>query len=320
MQLGFRTDQNNAWILKEKGFDSRYLGKTEANMSLGNGYMGIRSATEEHYINEKRDTFVAGTFDKFDGEVTELPNLPDVTGIDLEVDGHSLDLNRGQVKDYQRYLDLKNGLLTRSFTWTVSGKSYFFKFERFVSMDNRHLIVSRVAVTPMDDKAGLRIVSGIDGQQTNGGSQHLIEGDKRLFDGRYMQLLTKTNESNINIVFSTCHKFENFDDGSIKQQMELGRRQILCKYQQDINQNETLRFTKYTTLITDRDNDFDGKTLTELQESGLNMLKTSVKQGYDKLLSATISAWQSKVWDYGKIKIDSSDSDDQLAINFARQH
>lgn len=50
-------------------------------MALGNGYFGSRSSEEEAYIGEKRDTFVAGTFNSFDeNEVTELPNLLDMWG------------------------------------------------------------------------------------------------------------------------------------------------------------------------------------------------------------------------------------------------
>lgn len=75
-------------ILREDGFDPEHLGKCEAVMSFGNGYLGLRSATEEHYLNETRGMFVAGTFNKFDAaEVTELPNAADLTAIDLWIDG-----------------------------------------------------------------------------------------------------------------------------------------------------------------------------------------------------------------------------------------
>ena len=67
MQLGIRTNPTNPWILQEKEFNSRYLGKVEAVMCQGNGYMGVRATTEENYVEERRDTLIAGTFDKFDG-------------------------------------------------------------------------------------------------------------------------------------------------------------------------------------------------------------------------------------------------------------
>ncbi|CAM3118926.1 glycoside hydrolase family 65 protein [Lactiplantibacillus plajomi] len=318
MQLGFKTDPGNPWILRENAFNLKHLGKTEANMCLGNGYVGIRAVTEERYVNETRDTFIAGTFDKFNGEVTELPNLPDVVGLEVEVDGQTLDLNQGEVSNYQRTLDLKNGLLTRMFNWSYEQRTYRFTFERFVSMANLHLVVLRVTVTPTTADCVVKIKSGIDGQQTNNGSQHLIEGDKRLFDNHYMQLLTETNESKINFALSTCHEFETPDHRPVKQQMELGRRQIFCKYQESLKQDETLQLVKYNTLVSDRDIDFNGHNLEELQQFGLGLLKESSKRSFDELLAETATAWKRRVWNYGKVQLKSDDPDDQLAINFAR--
>ncbi|WP_318764760.1 glycoside hydrolase family 65 protein [Lactiplantibacillus carotarum] len=318
MQLGVKTDSQDPWVLKEREFNSQYLGKVEANMALGNGYMGVRSATEETYVGEQRDTFIAGTFDEFTGEVTELPNLPDVTGMQIELDGHLLDLNQGQVTQYERQLNLKNGLLTRTFIWKVAERAYQFKFERFVSMANRHLIATRVAITPLDNDAEINIKSGINGQLTNSGSQHLVEGDKRLFDGHYMQLLTKTNESAINFAFSTCHEFVTNPKQTVKQMMELGRRQIFCKYATQVAQKTTLEFVKYNTMVSDRDIDFTGDDVAALQEFGLNFLKDSAKKSFNTLLAESAAAWQSRVWDFGKVKVKSDDPDDQVAINFAR--
>ena len=55
---------------------------------LGNGYLNVRSALEERYVGETRDLLVTGTFNRADEtEVTELPNLPDITNVDILLDG-----------------------------------------------------------------------------------------------------------------------------------------------------------------------------------------------------------------------------------------
>lgn len=83
-------DRADQWILAEKGFSAETLGKCEAVMCLGNGYMGLRSALEERYVKEKRNLFVAGTFNKADPcEVTELPNAADVTHMELYLESGS---------------------------------------------------------------------------------------------------------------------------------------------------------------------------------------------------------------------------------------
>ena len=84
------------WEIAEQRFDPTALGKVEANFCLGNGYLGLRSATEERYPGETRDLLVAGTFDRFSPEeVTELPNAADVTNIELTLDGERFDLTQG---------------------------------------------------------------------------------------------------------------------------------------------------------------------------------------------------------------------------------
>lgn len=102
------------WCIRETEFQKKALGKCEAVMSLGNGYLGLRSATEESYPGETRNCFVAGTFDKFDEfEVTELPNAADITQMEITLDGEEFRLDTGRIEAYNRELCLKNGELYR---------------------------------------------------------------------------------------------------------------------------------------------------------------------------------------------------------------
>lgn len=101
------------WIIAESDFDATALGKVEANFCLGNGYLGLRSATEEQYLGETRDLLVAGTFNRFSNEeVTELPNAADVTNIEITQNGERFDLTKGKILHYNRELNLKTGLLS----------------------------------------------------------------------------------------------------------------------------------------------------------------------------------------------------------------
>lgn len=87
MKYEIGTGSLKNWIVGEECFDLEHLGKCESVMCLGNGYMGVRSATEEDYLGNTRDTFVSGTFNKFGDEVTELPNVADVIAMPLRIDG-----------------------------------------------------------------------------------------------------------------------------------------------------------------------------------------------------------------------------------------
>lgn len=110
------------WSFSETEFDPLALAKCESIMSLGNGYMGLRSAAEESYIGEKRNLFINGTFNKFDQyEVTELPNAADITRLDIRIDGVRFSLERGEVREYRRLLNLRDAELVRGFVWEYQG-------------------------------------------------------------------------------------------------------------------------------------------------------------------------------------------------------
>ena len=83
------------WVVKESGFQKDYVRKYESIMSMGNGYMGVRAATEESYDRAIRYTLVAGTFDaKEDEDTTELPNAADTTALFVTMDGIPLYLTQ----------------------------------------------------------------------------------------------------------------------------------------------------------------------------------------------------------------------------------
>ena len=147
--MGMNYNKISDWILAEDSPDSTQLGKCEAVMCLGNGYMGLRSATEERYLGETRNLLINGTFNKFDeNEVTELPNAADVTAIELWIDGERFSLDQGTYEDYSRELNIRTGELTRQVAWTsVSGKKVKFTFKRIVSLKRLHDIDMTVSVT-----------------------------------------------------------------------------------------------------------------------------------------------------------------------------
>ena len=105
-------------MVREAVFDPRYLGKCESIFCLGNGYLNVRSALEERYVGETRDLLVTGTFNRAEAtEVTELPNLPDITNVDILLDGKRFRMDAGTLQEYRRELDLQTGELSRHVVW-----------------------------------------------------------------------------------------------------------------------------------------------------------------------------------------------------------
>jgi len=132
MLFGVDTKKDNDWWIGSNTPNTNNLSKFESLLFQGNGYLGIRGTFEEHYLNEKRDMFILGTFDKFQDEPTELPNLPDIVNLEIKINGKIFNLDQGEVTNYQRGLNLKNGEVTRSFDWKFDKEQFKFEFRRFV--------------------------------------------------------------------------------------------------------------------------------------------------------------------------------------------
>ena len=322
--MGMDYSKISEWILREDCFDADRLGKCEAIMSLGNGYMGLRSAAEEKYLGETRNLLVNGTFNKFDeNEVTELPNAADVTAIELWIDGERFALDQGSYSDYTRELNIKTGELTRSVKWTAkNGKSIVFGAKRIVSLARIHDIAAQVTVTACEDMA-LKIRTGISARVTNTGSQHFSEVEKRFFDKKFMQFVEKTTQSDVAFVINSVHKFfMNGEPVDLKTDVNIEHRIVFADYNVELKAGDNFTIEKLSNVNTTRDADNAGLTLEELQKKSLEDLKVSEAMGYQALAEESAAAWAEQVWDRTPIVIEGGEGTDidQFAVRFAQYH
>ncbi|SEK55788.1 hypothetical glycosyl hydrolase [Carnobacterium iners] len=323
MSTGMKYYKDNPWLIGEDVFNIDWLGKVEAAMSLGNGYLGLRSVTEESYIGEQRDTFVSGTFNKVsENEVTELPNIPDLIGMEFRLNGKRLDTTKGLLTDYHRDLNMRTGELTRSFIWEYGGIKVQCNFKRFVSFSQKHLIGQLVEIKNLGQPVEVEFISGINGQVTNSGAQHFTEGDKVLTEGKYMQMMPYTTQSDIFLVLSTTHKIKKEEDiyHESKKRVEMGRRKIYNRYWINLDAGEEVEIEKISSIYTEIDKEIEGKTIAEVKNIALKELKKAEVTGYQKLFEKSAKDWEDNVWSVLPITIKSKNFKDQLAINFARYH
>lgn len=312
------------WLVTETGFDPAHQGKGEAVLSLGNGYMGLRSATDENYVGQVRNWFVAGTFNKFDEhEVTELPNAADVTELAITLNGETFSLEKGRTISYSRQLNLKNGELTRNVVWqSPTGESFELQFRRFVSLSNRHLVGSSVSIKPLDGQARVHIASGINGQWTNSGAQHFTEGEKRIFEKTYIQMTSTTTQSAVDFVTNTVHHWQlNGEKVEPELRQTMGRRKVGIEGTLTVEAGQSVTLEKISNVHTSRDLVYSngGYSLEQMRESALTELKQESQKGYDQLFRESANAW-ADTWSTYNIEVDSTSGYDQLAIRFAIYH
>lgn len=318
--LGQREDKN--WIITETAFDSKYLGKCETIMSTGNGYLGLRSCHEEAYPKEVRNLLVNGTFNSaFDNEVTELPNSADVTGLDIEINGENFSLDRGEIVDYSRELHIKTGEVIRKILWiSPKGDKVYFLFKRFVSLNCLHLIGQKVEIIAKNSDLKIKVLSGINGKVSNSGSQHFIEGEKRLFDDEYIQLNQTTNKTNIDFVLNTKHFLYLNEEGYEPESkvLKIERRKIGFEYNLVVNKGDRLVIEKISNVYTSRDREIENSNV-KIQDYALEEIKKYAAIGYDELIEESKIKWH-EVWEKYDVVIDSENDFDQIAIRFAIYH
>ena len=320
-------DQRSGWILEETQFHPDTQGKCESIMCIGNGYLGARAATEEVYVGQVRNTFVAGTFNRFHStEVTELPNAPDVFFLDIRVGQDRFSLLEGTVENYSRRLNLARGELIREVHWTSpKGHQLQLVFRRFASMNDPHLVCTRVAIKALDSDIELQLTSGIDGQQTNSGTQHFVEGEGRIHDGQILEYLSTTSESGIHFFVQASHKFHcvSADTGrqqtKISQAPRLERRQVVLDVALAIQHGDEFVFEKQARIHTslDRENG-QNRPLNELREYVKQCSLRDSQLSYKELLVRSSSAW-ADIWQDIDVVI-RGNIFDQLAIRFAMYH
>lgn len=312
--------EHKNWMIQESIFDERYLGKCEAIFAQGNGYLGIRNALEEGYTKEVRNTFITGTFNKAsEGEVTELPNIPDMTGITIIIDGHEINLSQGTLREYARTLNLKNGEVVREFTWTTPTEiTVKAVFRRIVSLAEEHIMAASLDLL-VDKETNIVIETGIDGSVTNSGAQHFEDISRRIYDGRDMQYLSKTTQSDVWVAQHAACSLNK--EASILPIM--GRRTLKNRYTFQAVPGETIHFEKISALHSSRDMKYmetEQKNIRDLlKKDGLEALKSAFVKGYKVLKQESEDAWE-KYWRESDILIEGDNDFDQLAIRFALYH
>lgn len=303
------------WSVEESFFDPNHLGKYEAIMAQGNGYLGIRNVHEEEYPHEQRNTFISGIFNRFsESEVSELANFPDVTMFEIRIDGELFSLLKGENSNYSRNFNYQTGESYRSFIWSDNlGRKLHFEFRKFVSMYDKHLIMTKVKIKNLGIAVNLSVSSGIDGTKTNSGSQHFEEGDKRYFDNQFLYLHTTTTVSKIPVAIASCLK----SSSGVKSRPVMARRKIQEVNSFEMNTGEIFSTTKYSMMRTERDLEYSGDNY--LVDDLISSLKTVTQEDYTIHLEKSAQAW-AKIWNQKAISIDSEDFLDQLLLNFARYH
>ena len=168
--------QCHPWQVKESGFDPAHSRVSESIFSLANEHMGVRGYFEEGTsASSLMGSYLGGIYE-LDGEDTPggykgivkqthyMVCAPDFLYSPIEISGCTLDVMTCAITDFERTLDLKTGLLSRSFIWALpGGNRVSVQFERLLCMDDPHAAVQRITLTTLDMPVSASLVLGVNG-------------------------------------------------------------------------------------------------------------------------------------------------------------
>jgi len=297
---------DKSWKILETQFISDDQHHLETILTQGNGYLSTRGTLEERFINDRQATLIHGLWDDVPISFTELANAPDWTSFEIWINGQLFSISQGVVSNYERHLDLRTGILYRRLTWSPDDglNNFEISFERYASLNNQHLLVSKVHITPLCSSTKVRFRTSLNSHVENENYLHWnLQYQKSLKNKIDLLVATRKTKkflamSSYVMVNQPCTKFQNNDSrgcpgvvGSV-----------------DVNKGETLVIQKFTGISTDRDSD-DPMRLAQ------RVALEAVEIGYQGLYENNLQAWV-RFWNKSDIIIEGDDKA-QLAIRHA---
>lgn len=300
--------KTNPWKIIQEGFDKKNNEIYESLMSLGNGHMGMRGNLEEKYTGKTlKGTYIAGVYypDKtrvgwwkngYPEYFAKVLNSANIIGINAIIDGESVNLNKQNPIDFKRSLDMKNGILERSFKIKINDNTFKFNITRFLSMQAVELGGIRYSITPLDSDSIITFESYLDGNVRNEDAnydeifwEHINTEDK------FITLKTKKLD------FKVTSGMKNIINKNIESKITSKDLYTSEVFKTKVDKNSTITLDKIFTVTTNRD--YNDDTLLTKAKENLSNFEDDI---FNSLLDDHIECWN-KIWEKSDITIEGDD-------------
>ena len=312
------------WQVIENDFDKNYNRVTESVMSLGNGHMGLRGNFAENYTGDSlQGTYIAGVYypDKtivgwwkngYPEYFAKIANAANFIGINLQIDGTEIDLNKVDFSNFKRVLNMKKAFLERSFTVELENNRVEIIEKRFLNQKNKELAAVKYQVRPLAQDAEIVLIPHLDGDDKNEDANYnefFWEGLKKKNNKGKALLSMKTRKSDF--VVATAM---NWDLNKKERKVELltgpgDENYVGNKITLKAAAGEKIELNKYIAVCTSRD--YEENLVSKKAEK---KAAAAEFRGYEDLFTEHKEAW-AKIWQESDIKI-KGDPEAQQGIRF----
>ena len=313
------------WKVIEDGFDPEYSMVAESVFSLGNEYMGVRGIMEEGYSGESLiGSYFNGIYERqhqkggYKGVVdcTEyMLNSVNWLAAQVVLDGETLDGKKSRICDFKRILDMRNGILTRSFVWnTQSGKELKVTFERFLGMEQEQYGAQKITFCPLNFDGTVEVTLKLDFSVIHMATEeNLWECEKEEAEEDYLCISGRTKETHQQ-VFSCCKIFGTGIEDSKKFE---GEKQVGRTYKIVLTKGKESEIGRVVYNLVRKELKSDARyeeSKIRFAEETENAKKAVSEVSYEVLKKESADWWQ-RVWDKSDIVID-GDEQNQQGIRF----
>jgi len=186
------------WLVRETEFRRTAIRQQESVFTIGNGYLSTRGAFEEGLLGDLPATLIHGVFDVAPIVETELANAPDWLPLTPTIGDEPVQLDTGHLLRYERVLNLRNAVLTRTFRWqSPAGRTVDVRYERFISLADKNVMAICCQITPVDFSGPLAFCAALDGTVDSLGLQHWNKVGQRQVDQQTIFLQSATRATGI---------------------------------------------------------------------------------------------------------------------------
>jgi maltose phosphorylase len=298
--------KHHEWQIIEEGLNPHYNRISESVFSIGNGRMGQRATFEEDYSGETHQgSYVAGIYypDKtrvgwwkngYPEYFAKVLNAPSWIDIKVTIGDVKLDLAKCSLENFTRVLDMRTGVLHRSFSATlVDGKKVKVDAKRFCSMADGEVGAIRYAITPLNFscKASFTLAADADvvNKDSNYDEKFWEEVSKEANLG-WMVLVAQTKKTLFQVCTGIEYTFES-EGKKTKGKVFTNTRE---KYVDNVVEYELqegieLVIYKYATVLSSENHPKD-----KLIKNCIKKLDHTKAQGFDKLLVDHAKVWEEK--------------------------
>ena len=312
----------NPWKVITHTFNKEDKRLQESMTSTGNEYMGMRGMFEEKYSGDThKGIYLGGVwfpdktrvgwwkngYPEYFGKVI---NAVDFVSVDVKLDGESVDLAKDEFSDFELALDMKSGILTRSYVVKRGEKKVRLNFERFVSVDMKELYADRITVENLSSASvEVEIESAIDADVFNEDSNYdekfwnVLSKKKDQTTGR---LVAETIENNFGTPqFTTEMLMANVSDLDAKEPVETDLK-VSNVFAGTLEAGKKTVFEKRVVVVTSR----DYATLEDLDAAGEKLSAKQAESSFDELKAAQANGW-AKRWEKADVVVEGNDESQQ---------